>query len=59
MPPSRRPAAGPAPVDASRARTPVYTSHGLFQGTDTVWIEHGAQRYALRRTRQGKLILTK
>lgn len=54
QPPRRAPAASPPlPTGA------VYRSQQLFQGSDTVWIEHGSQRYALRRTRQGKLILTK
>jgi len=37
----------------------VYSSRKLFGGTDTVIIEHGGVQYLLRRTRQGKLLLTK
>lgn len=41
------------------AGNPVYPSQRLFQGGNTVWIDHEGERYTLRRTRQGKLILTK
>lgn len=42
-----------------RASIRVYPSQRLFQGGNIVWIEHEGERYTLRRTRQGKLILTK
>ena len=48
--------ATPAP---GQAETPVYSSHVLFGTRDSVTIEHGGERYTLRRTRQGKLLLTK
>lgn len=38
---------------------PAYPSRSLFQGGRLVWIEHAGERYALRITKQGKLILTK
>ena len=31
----------------------------LLGRDDTVWIQHGDQRYQLRRTKENKLILTK
>lgn len=34
-------------------------SQDLFGTADTLRITHGGQHYTLRRTRQGKLILTK
>ena len=45
--------ASPAP------RGPLYLSQSLFQGSNVIWIEHDGEHYSLRRTRQGKLILTK
>lgn len=48
----------PAP-SAPRAGSPVYLSQRLFQGANLVWIDHEGELYTLRRTRQGKLILTK
>lgn len=38
---------------------PVYQSRSLLQGGTVAWIEHERERYMLRLTRQGKLILTK
>jgi len=46
-------------ADAGTSRRPVYSSHRLFGATDAVDIEHEGSRYTLRRTRQGKLLLTK
>ncbi len=41
-------------------RLPKIISFGeLCRCGDEVWIENGGQLYRLRRTRQGKLILTK
>lgn len=37
----------------------VLDSAALFGGRDEVLIVHGGETYRLRRTRQGKLILTK
>ncbi len=45
--------------DTGTAAPPRYTSQTLFQGAATLEIEHEGERYTLRRTRQGKLILTK
>ncbi len=41
------------------AKSPLYLSQRLFQGSNVIWIEHEGEHYSLRRTRQGKLILTK
>ncbi len=58
-----RPEPVPAPPCTTPAVSPgsnlVYPSQRLFQGGNVVWIEHEGERYTLRRTRQGKLILTK
>ena len=46
--------------DASRVVLPRPLESGaLFGGRDEVLIAHGGEIYRLRRTRQGKLILTK
>lgn len=37
----------------------TFNSAVLFCGMPFCWIDHGGQRYLLRQTRQGKLILTK
>jgi len=37
----------------------VVDSKALFQGQREVWIEHDGERYRLRITRRGKLILQK
>tara|TARA_R100001039_G_scaffold33035_1_gene26309 strand:+ start:4241 stop:4408 length:168 start_codon:yes stop_codon:yes gene_type:complete len=39
--------------------TPVISSKTLFQGRRMIAIEHNGERYALRITATGKLILTK
>lgn len=44
---------------AGRPQERVYDSRALFGGDLQVFIDHGQERYVLRRTRQGKLILTK
>ncbi|MBI5898849.1 MAG: hemin uptake protein HemP [Rhodocyclales bacterium] len=44
-----RPAQGPRPLDSAQ----------LFNGREEILIVHGNETYRLRRTRQGKLILTK
>lgn len=38
---------------------PRVNSNQLFRGQKTVEIDHGAQRYTLRVTKDNKLILTK
>ncbi|MBM3115502.1 hemin uptake protein HemP [Jeongeupia naejangsanensis] len=38
---------------------PVLNSNQLLQGQRAVVIDHNGERYTLRETRQGKLILTK
>ncbi|MDA8383437.1 MAG: hemin uptake protein HemP [Betaproteobacteria bacterium] len=40
-------------------RNPPIRSETLFAAGDELLIEHQGQRYRLRRTRAGKLILTK
>ena len=47
-----------APLPAPAALQ-VLDSAALFGGRDEVLIVHGGETYRLRRTRQGKLILTK
>lgn len=39
--------------------TPIHATQLLFDGGDRAYIIHEGQRYTLRRTRLGKLILTK
>jgi hemin uptake protein HemP len=41
------------------AMAEVIQSVHLLRGRNQVWIAHGSERYSLRRTRTGKLILTK
>ena len=41
------------------AAVPTYTSHDLFGAVNEVAILHRGERYSLRITSQGKLILTK
>lgn len=61
----RAPAASPPPrpADASPSPTPAspsrWTSDELLRGAEEVLIEHESSLYRLRRTSQGKLILTK
>ena len=47
--------AAPAPADEPRR----VTSEELLRGAEEVLIEHQSSTYRLRRTAQGKLILTK
>ncbi|BCL74989.1 hypothetical protein JHS3_07250 [Jeongeupia sp. HS-3] len=50
----------PAPTHTpSSPQPPVLSSAALLQGQRAVVIEHNGERYTLRETRQGKLILTK
>ena len=59
-PPSRDllpPADAPAP--GARAVTPRVTSAQLFGQASVLFIDHEGETYSLRRTRLGKLILTK
>lgn len=50
----------PKPVrEQSVAEARVLPAHALFQGTRMLVIEHESERYVLRITRHGKLILTK
>ncbi len=53
------PAAPPKnPPPATGTPSPL-ESAALFGGRDEILIAHGGETYRLRRTRQGKLILTK
>lgn len=55
----------PIPPEDEGARAPAddvdrrVDSSALFDGADIVYIEHNGQTYILRKTRQGRLILTK
>jgi hemin uptake protein HemP len=57
----------PLPVPTTPPQTPSpatgtpspLESAALFRGRDEILIAHGGETYRLRRTRQGKLILTK
>ena len=51
-----RSGAGQAAAGAARRAIP---SEQILQGQDAIEIEHNGRIYQLRRTRQGKLILTK
>ena len=53
--PSARPDADPG----VSAAIPPIQSASLLQGRDAITIEHNGRLYQLRRTKQGKLILTK
>ena len=64
-PVKERPSAAPLP-QPRRSEIPHQESHRwvlaseqIFAGTDTVDIDHHGKRYTLRRTRQGKLLLTR
>lgn len=46
-------------VAPEKAMTEVIQSVHLLRGRSQVWIAHGSERYSLRQTRTGKLILTK
>ncbi|MEO1617075.1 MAG: hemin uptake protein HemP [Planctomycetota bacterium] len=52
---------GPAVVEPSAARfaPKIVRFEDLARCGDEIWIEHNNNLYRLRRTRQGKLILTK
>ncbi len=52
---SNRPEQDPPANDAPR----ILQAEELFAGRREVWIQHGDQRYRLRITAAGKLILTK
>lgn len=43
----------------NKAGVPTVDSAALFGGERELLIQHGSERYRLRRTRNGKLILTK
>ncbi|GHD58700.1 hemin uptake protein HemP [Jeongeupia chitinilytica] len=47
------------PTTPANPTLPVFSSNQLLQGQRAVVIEHNGERYTLRETRQGKLILTK
>jgi hemin uptake protein HemP len=49
----------PGKPDRTDHDCPRVASDILFGNTDVVLIEHGGETYQLRRTRAGKLILTK
>jgi hemin uptake protein HemP len=54
-----------SPAIAPQAQAPrqngerVVSTKDLLAGAHRIWIEHAAERYLLRVTRSGKLILTK
>lgn len=50
---------GDRSIPRGHSNEPVYHSCDLLWGGSTARIDHGAERYTLRVTRQGKLILTK
>jgi hemin uptake protein HemP len=50
--------AGP-PKGERTAPDRVVSTRELLGGAHRIWIEHAAERYLLRVTRSGKLILTK
>lgn len=54
-PPQNQPRHSPPPAAAA---SPL-ESAALFGGRNEILIAHGGETYRLRRTRQGKLILTK
>jgi hemin uptake protein HemP len=58
---SHKPSAEPANIGErqDQGAGPVYTSEALLQGGWVARIDHAGERYTLRLTRQGKLILTK
>ena len=45
--------------DISDQRKPIYSEALFSHGDDEVFIQHRGEQYRLRRTRSGKLILTK
>ena len=57
-PPAEQSRGGPPPNARGK---PIMTipSEQILQGSDAINIEHNGRVYQLRRTRQGKLILTK
>lgn len=58
-PASALPSTDPHRPSPAAAVPPLLDSAALFGGCDEVLIAHGGVTYRLRRTRQGKLILTK
>lgn len=57
--PTRLPAPKPETPQTTGGKPHSLTSATLFGARDEVLIAHGPDTYRLRRTRQGKLILTK
>lgn len=56
------PASPTVPVETTKLGEKVHDvvdSQTLFQGLREIWIEHEGERYRLRITRRGKLILQK
>ena len=51
--------ASPQGLPGRPAETAVLTAEALFRGAQVLVIEFGGERYQLRKTRNGKLILTK
>ncbi len=47
------------PEEDGKSSIPCIAAESLFRGTQVVLIEYQGERYQLRRTRAGKLILTK
>lgn len=50
---------GPGSAPAAAPALAGVTSDSLLAGRSQVWIQHRGERYLLRETRNGKLILTK
>ena len=53
------PVAPPQPVSTAQDAQTVVDSFDIFHGQKEVWIVHEGERYRLRITRRGKLILQK
>lgn len=61
-PPPDRPTTGPTPVPAQQDGSllpKIVSFREISRCGDEVWIDNDGQLYRLRKTRQGKLILTK
>jgi hemin uptake protein HemP len=49
----------PAPPPQTQPALPVIAAEQLFKGEREIFIDHAGERYRLRITRRGKLILQK
>ena len=56
---SNHPEDKPTPEQESDREPKVINAENLFAGEKEVWIDHAGERYRLRITRRGKLILQK